>query len=71
MVVNFFTAFSGLWVISLVGLLGSSPVNPVLTALDCPSWSVSTHPVVPVGVPGSGSSMHFPDHQPAFLIRCL
>ena len=29
-----------------------------------PSWSVSTHPVVPVGVPGSGSRVHFPDHDP-------
>ena len=29
-----------------------------------PSWSVPTHPVVPVGVPGSGSRLHFPDHDP-------
>ena len=38
MVVNFFTAFSGLWVISLVGLLGLSIVNLVLTTLDCLIW---------------------------------
>ena len=29
-----------------------------------PSWSVPTHPVVLVGVPGSGSRLHFPDHDP-------
>ena len=29
-----------------------------------PSWSVSTHPIVLVGVPGSGSRVHFPDHDP-------
>ena len=33
--VSFFIAFSGLWVIFQVGLLGLSPVNLVLTTLDC------------------------------------
>ena len=38
MVVNFSTAFFGLWVISQVGLLGSFPVILVLTTLDCLIW---------------------------------
>ena len=29
-----------------------------------PSWSVSTLPGFPVGVPGPGPRMHFPDHDP-------
>ena len=35
MAVSFFIAFSGLWVISQVVLLGSFLVNLVLTTLDC------------------------------------